>query len=288
MNDEMQVTTATPALRIGVAYVRASLLAVVLAGAFAFVVPVQAILRQARSPASGVVQRGFCRLICRIIGIRVLSNGFSPEPAPRLIAANHVSWTDIIALASVTPTTFLAKSEVANWPLLGVLARLQGTVFVRRGDRQQIAAVNAALADVLRETSLVVFPEGTSTPGALEPNFNAAHFQAARMAEVPVLPVGILYVDDLGQADIGWYGEMTFLPHLWRLLKKDGLVCHVAFGSPIDVHGIDRKALASRAQDQVRSLLASTTDAQAAGHLPLRQEISLGLRQAARRSIPSK
>lgn len=221
-----------------------------------FVAPAQAVLRRLDSPAASAVQLFFCRLVCAIVGIRIKQYGTKPETGSHLIVANHVSWTDVIALASVYPLTFLAKSEVSNWPLLGSLARVQGTLFVERGDRTQIASVNAALADILRDGStLVVFPEGTSTHGVIEPKFHSSHFQAATLAETPILPVSILYADETGQADVGWYGDMTFLPHFWRLLKKNGFICDLSFGTPIETMGKERKSLTAEAQDQVRALL---------------------------------
>jgi 1-acyl-sn-glycerol-3-phosphate acyltransferase len=143
-----------------------------------------------------------------------------------------VSWTDIIALASLYPFVFLAKSEVASWPVLGLLARLQGTIFVERGARQDISRVNDSLADVLRAGGdLVVFPEGTSSDGAAVLPFRSAHFapleaMAAR-GEAPTLaPVAISYSDGLEMIDVGWYGDMTFLPHLWRLMTRPHAVSH--------------------------------------------------------------
>jgi 1-acyl-sn-glycerol-3-phosphate acyltransferase len=270
----MRTKLSSPVTRHGLPYLRAFILTLALAGAFIFVAPIQAVLRRMNRQASGVIQRTFCRLICSIIGVKVAASGVPRDTEPKLIAANHVSWTDIIALASVYPLVFLAKEEVAHWPLLGALARLQGTIFVNRGDRQQISSVNAALADVLRDgETLVVFPEGTSTQGVMEPKFNSAHFRAAQLAERAILPAAILYTDKAGQADVGWYGDMTFIPHLWRLLRQDCLICHIAFGDPIDVREKDRKALASEAQEQVRQLLIKANDAHAErnGHL-LRRE----------------
>jgi lyso-ornithine lipid O-acyltransferase len=269
-------------------WLRAGLVAFVLVGSLVFVAPVQACLRRRNSPAAQATQRRFCSLMCRILGIRIESHGVRPQAGPQLIAANHVSWTDIVALASVSPMTFLAKAEVEHWPLLGSLAKVQGTVFIRRGDRRQIASVNETLAGVLREGStLAVFPEGTSTHGVLEPKFNPSHFQAAQLARASILPVAILYADEAGQADVGWYGDMTFLPHLWGLLKKKGVVCHISFGTPIDVAGKDRKTLSEEAQEQVRVLLNESLAKQAANKAR-RRETARDPAYAARRSIPSK
>lgn len=245
-------------------YVRAMLLLLALSGTLVLVAPIQVVLRLLKRPESGLVQRCFSQLVSRLIGVRIVSTGFAPDAKPKLIVANHVSWTDIIALTSVTPTTFLAKSEVSSWPLLGALARLQGTVFIRRGDRRQIASVNAELASVLQNgENLVIFPEGTSTHGVMEPRFNPSHFAVTRLTDAEILPVAIFYADETGQADVGWYGDMTLIPHLWRLMNRRGVECHVLFGEAIHSRESDRKSLALQAQGQVRKLLAEARDAHA-------------------------
>ena len=142
--------------------------AFVLAMAFfvMLVAPVQALARWRDWRLQHAIQKFFCRTMCRVIGVEVIPSGRLPGAAPRFVVANHVSWTDILAIASLYPLVFLAKSEVAKWPVLGFLARLQGTIFVDRGRRQAIPEVNAELAEVLRQgQDVVVFAEGTSSDG---------------------------------------------------------------------------------------------------------------------------
>jgi lyso-ornithine lipid O-acyltransferase len=239
-------------------YLRALAFIAAMAAAFVFVVPAQALARRRGWSIQHKIQSGFCRVMCATIGIKVTPIGALPASAPRFVVSNHVSWTDIIALASLHPLTFLAKSEVATWPVLGFLARLQGTVFVPRGSRKDIPLVNAALCGVLREgRDLVVFPEGTSSDGADVLPFRPAHFDAlqAYEGELAVAPVAILYTDGARPIDVGWYGDMTFLPHLWSLMKRGGVECLVSFGEAIDLAGKDRKALASETEARVRAKL---------------------------------
>jgi 1-acyl-sn-glycerol-3-phosphate acyltransferase len=152
--------------------------------------------------------------------------------------------------------------------VLGLLARLQGTVFVERGAKQDVARVNDALADVLRAGGdLVVFPEGTSSDGAQVLPFRSAHFAPletlAARGEAPTLtPVAIAYSDSARQIDVGWYGDMTFLPHLWRLMKRRRTQCHVAFGDPVETTAKDRKTLAMETRERVRALLESVDGAE--------------------------
>lgn len=239
-------------------YLRALAFAAAMAAAFLFLVPLQALARRRGWAIQHAIQTGFCRIICATIGIRVETLGALPAAAPRFVVSNHVSWTDIIALASIAPLVFLAKSEVAHWPVLGFLARLQGTVFVPRGSRKDIPRVNAALCDTLREgRDLVVFPEATSSDGTGVLPFRPAHFDALQHfdAEAAVAPAAIVYTDGARPVDVGWYGDMTFLPHLWSLMKRDGVQCHVAFGEAIPARGKDRKTLAAEAETRVQKLL---------------------------------
>lgn len=245
------------------AYLRASAFFFTLTGALIFLVPLQALARRRGWPIQHAIQTRFCRTVCAIIGINIEAQGALPPRAPRFVVANHVSWTDIVALASVYPLVFLAKSEVARWPVLGLLARLQGTVFVERGSRQDVARVNDALADVLRAGGdLVVFPEGTSSDGADVLPFRSAHFapleaMAAR-GEAPTLaPVAISYSNGAHRIDVGWYGDMTFLPHLWSLMKRGRTLCHIVFGEEVATAGKNRKTLAAETHARVQKLLAS-------------------------------
>ncbi|CCJ08712.1 1-acyl-sn-glycerol-3-phosphate acyltransferase [Methylocystis sp. SC2] len=245
------------------AHLRALAFVFTLTGAFIFLVPLQALARRRGWPIQHAIQTRFCRAVCAVIGIEVEARGALPSRAPRFVVSNHVSWTDIIALASVYPLVFLAKREVASWPVLGLLARLQGTIFVERGARQDVARVNDALADALRAGGdLVIFPEGTSSDGAAVLPFRSAHFapleaMAARGDASTLAPVAIWYSNGARRIDVGWYGDMTFLPHLWRLMKRGRTQCHIMFGEAIETCDKDRKTLAAETHARVQELLAS-------------------------------
>jgi len=252
-------------------YLRALAFGLTLAGALLFLAPLQALARRRGWPIQHAIQTRFCRAICAVIGVKVEARGALPARAPRFVVANHVSWTDIIALASLYPFVFLAKREVASWPVLGLLARLQGTVFVERGARQDVARVNDALADLLRAGGdVVVFAEGTSSDGSGVLPFRSAHFapleaMAAR-GEAPTLaPVAIAYSDGARRIDVGWYGDMTFLPHLWGLMKRGDVECRIVFGEAIATRGKDRKSLAMETRAYVQALLTPVGETERVG-----------------------
>jgi 1-acyl-sn-glycerol-3-phosphate acyltransferase len=252
-------------------YLRAVAFVLTMAFFVIIVAPLQALARSSNWPLQHEIQKFFCRTMCRIIGIQVIAKVGLQAAAPRFVVANHVSWTDILAIAGLYPLVFLAKSEVSGWPVLGFLARLQGTIFVDRSHRQAIPKVNAALAEELRQgRDVVVFAEGTSSNGTQVLKFNASHFamlielaKGPPKAQVLVVPAAFAYFPrgtengaNSAAFDVGWYGEMTFVPHLWSLMRRGGARCHIYFGEPIDPTAFaDRKELAAAAEIRVRGLL---------------------------------
>lgn len=254
-------------------YLRALAFVAAMAGFLLFVVPLQFLARRRDWPLQHRIQKFFCRVICSVIGLRVAAHGRLPEKGPRFVVANHVSWTDVIALASVHPLLFLAKKEVASWPVLGALARLQGTIFVDRENRRAIPEVNAALAKQLRQgRDIVVFAEGTSSDGSGVLKFNASHFatlsdlgkkEGREAVAVVITPTAIAYTAaneenhcKSNMCDVGWYGDMSFLPHLWALMRRGGARCHILFGEGVEPAQFpDRKALANATEESVRALL---------------------------------
>ncbi len=196
-----------------------------------------------------------CRLVLRVLGLTWQVEG-RPDPATRLVVANHVSWLDIFVLNAVRPVVFVAKAEVAGWTGIGLLARLTGTVFVAREARAS-AAQSAALRDRLTDGArLVLFPEGTSTDGLRVLRFRSTLFAAVEGTETRVQPVTLAYQGP-AEADpraYGWWGEMGLAPHLLAVLATapQGAV-RVVHHPALDAAGRARKALAAAAEAAVRS-----------------------------------
>ena len=109
------------------------------------VLPIPATLLRVISPSARlnteILPMLFHRGLCRIFGLRLKVNGHICQQRPTLFISNHVSYLDIFLLGSVVPGYFIAKSEVATWPLLGKLARLQNTLFIERNSRHARAQV---------------------------------------------------------------------------------------------------------------------------------------------------
>src|SRR5262249_43520784 len=176
------------------------------------------------------------RFVCRLIGVRITVLG-KPATGGVLMTANHTGWLDVPILSAVAPVSFVAKQEVGTWRFFGTLARLQRTIFIRRGERTK------ALEDrdnirrrLLAGDTLVIFPEGTSTDGNRVLSFKSALLSAAelplgqdeRQREIhpPVQPVSVAYVGlhglPMGRENrpfFAWYGDMELVPHLWEAFE---------------------------------------------------------------------
>ncbi len=213
------------------------------------------------------------RLTLKVLGIRVHLSGAPASQRPLLIVSNHVSWTDIIVLGSITGIHFIAKSDVRGWPVMGTFARLQRSVFVERERKRTSPEQAREIAERLANGDpMVLFAEGTTGDGSRVLPFKSTLFGAARIAlgaieadHVLVQPVAIAYMradglplDRRERGAIAWIGAVDFVPHLMSLLRRGALDVEVRFGAPIPFAADgDRKAIALTTQADVRRLLVS-------------------------------
>lgn len=200
------------------------------------------------------------QILCRILGVRVVVKG-RPQAGPVLFVANHVSWLDIFCIASACPTHFLAKREVADWPLFGWLSRRAGTAFIRRGGDNGAGEASEQLTWRLRNGGrILVFPEGTSTTGKTVRRFYPRLFQAAIHARCPVQAIALRYPwgNDV-HSEVPFVGDATLLPHLWRLLGERRIVAELRFCAPLPTLAQTRDELAYRTRLQVLDAFAAST-----------------------------
>ena len=193
--------------------------------------------------------------MCRILGVRVRASGVAHAGAA-LFVANHISWLDIFCIAAVCPTHFLAKQDVAAWPLFGWLCRRAGTAFIRRGGDNGAAEAMEQLAWRLRQGQRVlVFPEGTSTAGETVRRFYPRLFQAALLARCPVQAIALRYPHPEGiNPAVPFVGDDELLPHLWRLLGEPAMVAELHFGIVRLPPHSSRDALAQLTRAEIRQL----------------------------------
>lgn len=175
-----------------------------------------------------------------------------------LLLINHTSWADVFAVAAVTPARFVAKSEIARWPLLGRFAGAVGTVFVERGRRHAVAHVNHIVAARLRAgQSIGIFPEGTTTDGSQLLRFHANMVQAAIAVPAPVIPLGVQYLqDDKPCTAAAFTGDMNLVESIWRILITPRLTVRLHWLPAVECDGLTRQAIAGRARGAIGAALA--------------------------------
>ena len=259
--------------------IRASVATAIISIVAILLIPLQYVSVILNLPTKRWIPVLFHRITCSQLGIRRKVNGSCIKDGAVLITANHCSWLDITVLGSLQPLSFIAKSEVANWPIFGLFAKLQRSIFVNRSKRSETANVAKEIARRLKEgDAMVLFAEGTSSDGNQVLPFRTALIGAAKAAmiadqremkeqesEKPDMPV---WIQPLSIAYTGiqglpmgrqhrhmaaWYGDMDLLPHLWALLKEGALDVTLTYGEPIPF-GLDanRKEAAAKAEKAVR------------------------------------
>ena len=211
-------------------------------------------------PVTPHITQFVCRSAFRIMGIRFETRG-TPMRERGAVVANHGSWLDIFTLNAPKRVYYVSKSEVAEWPGIGWLAKATGTVFINRDRREAKAQTEMFEARLEAGHKLLFFPEGTSSDGRrvlpFKPTLFAAFFSDHLRPFLHIQPVTVIYTAPTG-ADprfYGWWGDMEFGPHLLQVLaaRPQGKV-EVVFHEPVKISDFaDRKTLAKHCEDVVRS-----------------------------------
>lgn len=247
--------------------------------AFLFGLPMQWLALRMAPPLARWMPVYFHRYLLFVLGVRVTRKGDFSKDRPLLITANHLSWLDIVVISSLAPVSFIAKSEVGEWPVFGTLARLQRSVFVERQRRAKTGEVNEAIASRLSKgDALVLFAEGTTSDGKRILPFRSALLGAAQAlasedgatSTVQALDIAYPRLGGLptprnAHPYIAWHGDMELLPHLADFFALPPVDCDVTLLAPVNVDAAtNRKALTRELEESVRR-----THAQALrGHAP--------------------
>lgn len=188
---------------------------------------------------SGVAQK-----VARVVGLRLTVNGHVPESG--LLIANHVGYLDVVVLSTVTRCLFVAKAEIADYPIFGEIGRWAGIVFIDRRYRSNVADVAAEMRELLTAgVPLALFPEGTTSSGDTVLPFKPSLFASVIESGCPVTPCAIKYSLPGGSVreEICYWGNHVIGPHLFHLLGKTDIGAALTFGEPVTPTG-DRKELA--------------------------------------------
>lgn len=208
--------------------------------------PVQMLLVGLGARTAERLPVAYHKLCCRLMGIEIATVGTMSKHRPTLFVSNHTSYLDISVLGALIPGSFVAKTEVAKWPLYGWLAKLQRTVFVDRKRSTSHLQRDQLQHRLSAGDNLMLFPEGTSNDGNRVLPFRSALLSVAETptdgAPLVIQPVSVAYVALNGipmghglRPLVAWYGDMTLGPHLWQFSRLGKVTVVVEFHAPIDL-----------------------------------------------------
>ena len=193
--------------------------------------------------------RTFARGLLAVCGVQLKAAGAAPIPAPALLVGNHVSWLDIFVVHALQPVTFIAKSEIRSWPVIGTLVSASGTLFIERGNRAAMPRViDEAVSRFGRQERVMFFPEGTTSDGTSLLKFHSSLFVLAeRQPDLPVVPVSIQY----SSGRTAYIGDMTLLRSMVTILSGPSVAVSLQIQPPLSVGDRRRQVLAEAARESV-------------------------------------
>jgi len=227
------------------------------------------------------IVRLWARACLRVLGLKISVSGFSDglRTDRRLLVSNHQSYLDVIIIASVFPTLFVAKTEVSRWPLFGWLSELGGTIFVNREDARSGVKCAYRVSRMLRGgVNVQVFPEASTSDGATVLPFKGLFFASAIRSQTTALPLTIKFQSVNGRPmdrealdKVCWYGDMEFARHFWKLLNIESAEVSLMINEPIEPDRARRaKAFAEVARERIfRSFTNAEAIAAARAEVPV-------------------
>jgi len=201
----------------------------------------------------------WCKKLLSIFDIRVEVSGLDYHLRSQkkyLIVSNHISWMDIIVIQSIKPSIFVAKSDVASWPLFGWVAQMTGTIFIKR---DKVSDIKKALKKIKRrlvKRSVCIFPEGTSTNGRYVLPFKSNLFQSSIDTNKSILPLCLRYEQNNIYSDkVAFIDDMSLVDSIIRIKQERDIKAVVEILQPIRPR-FNRKELASYTYEMIRQNLS--------------------------------
>jgi len=196
------------------------------------------------------------------IGHQLIIKGELSSVKPTLFVANHSSYVDILVLGTFIPARFVAKQEVAKWPVIGWLSTLQGSVYIDRSRTAIADGADKLIHHIDKGESLILFPEGTTSDGCRILPFGSSFFDIALKKNVVVQPITITYAgwDSLPMPRFmrklcGWSSpDIDLVPHLWSLVQLGTVQAIVELHPPFKAQDFaSRKDLAQASFQAVQN-----------------------------------
>lgn len=205
--------------------------------------------------------QGWSKRLLRIMGLRIKIHGqaTAQEGVGHIYLANHVSWLDIYALFQIAHLRFVAKSEVASWPVIGWLSRKTGTLFIERAKSRDAYRTKNTIQNCLQSGEhIAIFPEGTTSNGQQVKAFRAPLLQAAIDGGTWIQPVLLRYTDENGQLNqvAAYVDDMSLGESIWQIISCKSLNLDLYHLPAIKTQGMGRRELAQELEEAFRIRLA--------------------------------
>jgi 1-acyl-sn-glycerol-3-phosphate acyltransferase len=201
----------------------------------------------------------WCKRLLSIFEIEVKLEGFESyffNEKKYLIVSNHISWLDIIVIQSIKPSIFVAKSDVASWPLFGWVAQMTGTIFIKRDKVSDIKKALKKMKRRLIKRSVCIFPEGTSTNGRYVLPFKSNLFQSSIDTNKAILPICLRYLEDNSYSDkVAFVDDMSLFDSIMKIKNENKIKTVLDVLQPIRPRG-NRKELASYTHEIIQKNLS--------------------------------
>jgi len=213
-----------------------------------------------KPPVRAAYTQAWAKKLLRILNITLAVHGARPEPhTPKLfVIANHVSWLDIFVINATTPSRFVAKSEIRDWPIAGALCEAGGTIFVHRSKRSDTARINAEIHEALEQGDTVaIFPEGTTTAGDRLLKFHTSLFEPAVANQALLAPAAIRYRNTNGEQSEAalFIGEISFVQSMSAIISQKKMIADITFAPIIETDSLSRRDAALKAENAIAAIL---------------------------------
>lgn len=194
--------------------------------------------------AKGRVIRRWSARLLRWLGVKTIVKGSVDDAAAmdcgitsgktgRLVLPNHVSFLDVFVMDSILPSSFVAKAEIARWPVFGLIAKQVDTIFIERGNRRALLGIGQGMQKALEEgKNVLMFPEGTTSDGTRLLKLHSNLMEPAVRAGAEVIPVAVKYISEGRRATDVAYVNIGLFTCLWRVATKRDLTIEVEILKP--------------------------------------------------------